>query len=75
MSLLIDRGPVTRVTLNRPDVRNAFNGALIADLTAFAESVPDDGSVRVERSCSMAVIARSNAYFTPRERAWRSGSA
>lgn len=47
MSLLVDRGPVTTVTLNRPDVRNAFNDTLIADLTAFARSVPDDGSVRV----------------------------
>ena len=28
------RGPVARVTLNRPDVRNAFNEGLIAELTA-----------------------------------------
>lgn len=32
-------GPVVRVTLNRPEVRNAFNEALIAQLTAWAESV------------------------------------
>jgi methylglutaconyl-CoA hydratase len=31
-------GPVLRVTLNRPDVRNAFNEAMIAELTAFAEA-------------------------------------
>lgn len=30
-------GPVARVTLNRPDVRNAFNEALIAELTAWVE--------------------------------------
>lgn len=31
-------GPVARVTLNRPEVRNAFNDAVIAELTAtFAE--------------------------------------
>jgi hypothetical protein len=33
--LLLERaGPVLRVTLNRPDVRNAFNEELIAELTA-----------------------------------------
>jgi methylglutaconyl-CoA hydratase len=45
-ALLIDPGPVTTVTLNRPDVRNAFDEAMIAELTAFAEGVPQDGSVR-----------------------------
>ena len=30
---------VVRVTLNRPDVRNAFNEAVIAELTAWAHSV------------------------------------
>jgi methylglutaconyl-CoA hydratase len=38
--LLIEHvGPVVRVTLNRPDVRNAFNEELIAELTAWARSV------------------------------------
>ena len=46
MALLIERGPVTCVTLNRPDVRNAFNEDLIEALTAFAQAVPADGSVR-----------------------------
>lgn len=32
-------GPVIRVTLNRPEVRNAFNEQLIGELTAWAESV------------------------------------
>jgi len=32
-------GPVVRVTLNRPDVRNAFNEELIAQLTAWADGV------------------------------------
>jgi methylglutaconyl-CoA hydratase len=45
--LLISSGPVTTVTLNRPEVRNAFDAELIQDLTRFAESVPADGSVRV----------------------------
>lgn len=45
--LKIDSGVVTAVTLDRPDVRNAFNEAMIEELTAFADSVPSDGSVRV----------------------------
>ncbi|HUF48864.1 MAG TPA: enoyl-CoA hydratase-related protein [Vicinamibacterales bacterium] len=45
--LSIQSGPVTTVTLDRPDVRNAFNEAVIADLSAWAGSVPADGSVRV----------------------------
>ena len=45
-ALLIESGPVTTVTLNRPDVRNAFDEAMISELTTFAEGVPTDGSVR-----------------------------
>ena len=45
-ALLIERGPVTTVTLNRPDVRNAFDEAMVAALTDFAAGVPADGSVR-----------------------------
>ncbi len=36
-----------RVTLNRPDVRNAFNEELIAELTAWAESVTAGRPARV----------------------------
>jgi methylglutaconyl-CoA hydratase len=41
------RGPVTRVTLNRPDVRNAFDERLIEELTAWAQSVTATGPHRV----------------------------
>ena len=48
MSLTIDHdGPVIRVTLNRPEVRNAFDEGLIAELTAWAESVRAGGPARV----------------------------
>jgi methylglutaconyl-CoA hydratase len=40
-------GPVVRVTLNRPDVRNAFNEQLIHELTVWAESVVAGGPARV----------------------------
>ena len=47
-TLLISRdGPVARVFLNRPDVRNAFNDGVIAELTAaftgFAADVRSRG--------------------------------
>ena len=40
-------GPVVRVTLNRPDVRNAFNEALIAELTQALRALNVDPGVRV----------------------------
>jgi methylglutaconyl-CoA hydratase len=46
-SLVVTPGIVTTVTLNRPDVRNALDEALIAELTGWARQVPVDGSVRV----------------------------
>lgn len=46
--LTIERsGPVERVTLNRPDVRNAFNEHVIADLTAWAKHAHEDRDLRV----------------------------
>jgi methylglutaconyl-CoA hydratase len=40
-------GPVVTVTLNRPDVRNAFNETLIEELTAWADAVRPDARTRV----------------------------
>jgi methylglutaconyl-CoA hydratase len=37
---------IARVTLNRPEVRNAFNEALIAQLTAWAERAAKEGRLR-----------------------------
>ncbi len=48
MALEIRRdGPVEHLVLNRPDVRNAFNETVIADLTRWAQGVEADSSVRV----------------------------
>src|SRR5262245_41968433 len=40
-------GPVEYVSLNRPDVRNAFNEELIAELARWAATVQDDPALRV----------------------------
>lgn len=46
--LSIDRrGPVEYVTLNRPDVRNAFNEHVIAELKGWAARAQHDGTLRV----------------------------
>ena len=39
-------GRVATITLNRPDVRNAFNETAIADLTMAFDEVSQDASVR-----------------------------
>ncbi len=39
-------GPVVHVFLNRPEVRNAFNQRVIADVTAAFEGLAQDSSVR-----------------------------
>jgi methylglutaconyl-CoA hydratase len=46
-TLTIEPGPVTTVTLNRPQVRNAFNEDLIAELSTWAATVTADGPTRV----------------------------
>ena len=40
-------GPVEHVTLNRPEVRNAFNEEVIGELAAWAEGAADDPGLRV----------------------------
>jgi methylglutaconyl-CoA hydratase len=48
MSLLVDKKDgIARVTLNRPDVRNAFDDALIASLTRAFDELDRDNAVKV----------------------------
>src|SRR5919199_1216664 len=51
------RGPALWVTLNRPAVRNAFNPAMIAELTALFTGIEADGETRV------VVLAGAGAGF------------
>jgi len=39
-------GPVTRVFLNRPDLRNAFNEAMVAELAQVFRALPDRPGLR-----------------------------
>jgi methylglutaconyl-CoA hydratase len=48
---------VARVTLNRPDVRNALDDALVAELTDWAGGAARDGAVRA------AVLAGAGSVF------------
>jgi methylglutaconyl-CoA hydratase len=54
---IVQDGPVARVTLNRPETRNAFNDEMVAELTAWAQRVGASPQVRV------AVLAGSGATF------------
>lgn len=64
------QGPVERLTLNRPDVRNAFNAELIEELLAWAEGLSQDRSVRV------AVISGAGPVFCAgADLAWMSNMA
>ena len=45
-SLIITTGPVSRVTLNRPEVRNAFNDEVLAELTQAFTQLGQDPQVR-----------------------------
>jgi methylglutaconyl-CoA hydratase len=50
-------GPVEYITLNRPDVRNAFNEQVIDEITRWAAEVAEDDEVRV------AVLAGAGKAF------------
>ena len=44
---VVHDGPIARLTLNRPDVRNAFDETLIAALATALHQAGDDPAVRV----------------------------
>jgi methylglutaconyl-CoA hydratase len=54
---VVQTGPVVRVTLNRPEVRNAFNEDVVSELRAWAAGVAAAPKARV------AVLAGAGATF------------
>jgi methylglutaconyl-CoA hydratase len=67
MTLLIEHdGPLVRVTLNRPEVRNAFNEELIAEMTAWAESVTlrRDSGQAAGGEARVAVLSGAGKMFS-----------
>ena len=61
-------GPVIHLTLNRPDVRNAFNDQVIAELTAWANWVSDVPGTRVVviRGAGKVFSAGADAHWMAR---------
>lgn len=53
-------GPVERLTLNRPDVRNAFNEQVVAELTAWAAGLRE----RTEDGVRVVVLAGAGKTFS-----------
>lgn len=63
-TITIDHGLVTTVTLNRPEVRNAFNEEMIAELTAWARSVvPGDTRVAILQGSGKAFSAGADVNW------------
>ena len=63
-TITIEHGLVTTVTLNRPDVRNAFNEELIAELTAWAKSVvPGPTRVAILQGAGKAFCAGADVNW------------
>ncbi|MBA4344217.1 MAG: enoyl-CoA hydratase [Methylibium sp.] len=70
-SLKIERdGDVARVTLNRPDVRNAFNEALIAELTVAFADLGQDASLR-----AIVLAAEGKAFCAGADLNWMKAMA
>src|SRR5215208_2246846 len=65
-------GPVEYVTLDRPDVRNALNLELIAELTAWAASI---GDAARRQEVRVAVLAgKGNVSCAGGDAKWMAGA-
>jgi methylglutaconyl-CoA hydratase len=66
-------GPIERLTLNRPDVRNAFNERVIEELTAWAAAIRDaaaGGGARV-----VVIAGAGRVFCAGADVAWMAKSA
>jgi methylglutaconyl-CoA hydratase len=65
-SILIDRdGPILRVTLNRPEVRNAFDEEVIQAISAAAATASEDPSLR-----AVVLAGKGKAFCAGADIAW-----
>lgn len=58
-------GSVERLTLNRPQIRNAFNDATVAELFAWAQATAADSSVR-----AVVISGRGPVFCAGADAAW-----
>src|SRR5688572_11557944 len=66
--LLTERdGPVLRLTLNRPEVRNAIDDEVIAALTAAGRSAAEDPALR-----AVVLAGQGKAFCAGADLAWMS---
>jgi methylglutaconyl-CoA hydratase len=63
-------GPIEHLTLNRPDVRNAFNAEMIAELAAWATGVPRSSDVR-----AVVIGGAGKVFCAGADAAWLAKSA
>lgn len=66
--ILVEGGTVGRVTLTRPDVRNAFDAELISELTHALSALADDPALRV-----LVLAAQGNVFCAGADFHWMSG--
>ena len=67
-SILVNQdGPILRLTLNRPEVRNAFDEDVIASVSACAASAAADPSLRV-----LVISGAGKAFCAGADLAWMS---
>ncbi|WP_218490756.1 enoyl-CoA hydratase-related protein, partial [Yersinia pestis] len=59
------QGPVARVTLNRPEVRNAFNEVLIAELAATFTALGQNPELR-----AIVLAAEGKAFCAGADLNW-----
>lgn len=65
VQLAIDNGGVARVTLNRPDKHNAFDDAIIAELTEVFSSLANNNAVR-----AMVLAANGKSFSAGADLGW-----
>jgi methylglutaconyl-CoA hydratase len=63
-------GPIEYLTLNRPDVRNAFDDRLVAELTAWADRMAGDAHTRV-----VVLAGRGPVFCAGADLGWMARSA